>query len=108
MSSSDTSACVGAYKIVTHSAEGVHETLLLVEFSDLATYKTWASGRKSVERVVAELGDEAFLGPKGSAEPTILCLRSGTRAVRLSAAPAGDDIDEEKLRAIAGMVLSRM
>lgn len=99
---------MGAFKIVTHSAEGVHVTLLLVEFSDLATYTTWASGRKSVERVVSDLGDEAFLGPEGSAEPTILCFRSGTRAVRLSAAPAGDEIDEETLREIAGVVLSRM
>lgn len=80
----------------------------MIDFADLATYKTWASGSKSVRETVADIGDEAFLGPEGSPKPTILCFRNGSRAVRIAAAPAGEGIDAGQLRQVAELILSRM
>jgi hypothetical protein len=99
---------VGSYKVVTHNADGIHVTLMMIDFANLATYKDWASGRQSLQEAVSDLGDEAFLGPKGSPEPTILCFRNGSRAVRIAAAPAGEGIGEEQLRQLATLILSRM
>jgi hypothetical protein len=82
--------------------------MLMIDFGDLAAYREWASGAKAVAEVVEGLGDEAFVGPRGAADPTILCVRSGTRAVRISMAPAGREWGFQPLEQVAKIILSRL
>jgi len=108
VSSSDTSACVGSFKVIVDKVGTNNETLVLLDFADLATFAEWANSRTALGETVTGLGDAAFLGPKKADPYTMLCLRSGDRALRVAWGTSGQDIGPEKLRAIAEMIVARM
>lgn len=107
MDSSDTSACVGSYKVVVEHDPGVDEVLLMVDFTDLKTFEGWAGGRTAVGELVPGLGDAAFAGPVGTDPYQSLCFRKGTRAFRVACGTSGKSITEDDLRAVADLVASR-
>lgn len=108
MSSSDTSACVGSFKIVVDRYGTNNETLLMLDFADLATFAEWANGRTAVGEVIPDLGDAAFLGPEGADAYSMVTFRSGNRAVRVAAGTSGKDISTDQLKRVAELISSRM
>jgi len=85
-----------------------NETLLLLDFADLATFAEWAGGRTALGEVATGLGDAAFFGPEKADPYTMLCFRSGDRAVRVACGTSGKDIGPDELRSIAEMLAARM
>ena len=108
MESSDTSTCVGSYKIVVHSDTALDKTLVMIDFADLAKFVEWAGGRKAVAEVLPGLGDAAFLGPKGAEEYSIVGFRKGDRAIRVAAGSGGDEVTTAQLEQIAELIASRL
>ncbi len=108
MSSSDTSACVGSFKVVVDKVGANNETLLLLDFADLGTFVEWAGSRTALGETVANLGDAAFLGPEKADPYSMLCVRYGDRALRVACGTSGQDIGPDKLRSIAEMIMTRM
>lgn len=106
--SSDTSACVGSFKQVVEHDPGVDEVLVLLDFTDLAGFVEWTSGRTAVGETVPDLGDAGFLGPKGADEYNMLCFRKESRAVRVAAGSGGASVSTEDLRKIADLIASRL
>lgn len=99
---------MGSFKVIVDRVGTNNETLLLLDFADLATFAEWANSRTAVGQTVTDLGDAAFLGPEKADPYTMLCLRTGDRAVRIACGTSGKDIGPDTLRSIGEMIVARL
>lgn len=91
--------------------------LLLVTVGDSSVYKQWRQQPGSFHASVSGVGDEAFEGPAGQAERSVLFFRKGNRAVFLSSffdpkltaqGKMTPFLTQEQLRELAKVIVSRL
>ena len=86
--------------------------VLLITFTDLATFVGWVDDPSEVKEIVSGLGDAGYIGPVDEGSMAWLAFRQGSRAVRLVNYEASEDdtdtISAEQLRGLADLIASRI
>jgi hypothetical protein len=79
--------------------------LLRVRVGSARDYATWRAAPEAFRAPVAGLGDDAYSGPVGGREPTVIAIRKDSRAVEIMAVTP---LPYAKLHGLAATAAGRM